>query len=76
MTGGQRVAKAKRTRRWVPNRAFRAGVGLWSGWALIVAGVFLGFGPGAALIVAGVLVAATFLLLYDVDEHTTAEEAR
>lgn len=76
MTGGRGVAKTRRTRRWVPSRARRAGIGLWSGWALLVAGVFLAFGPGAALIVAGVLVAGTFLLLYDVDEPTIAKEAR
>jgi len=40
------------------------------GCVLIAAGAFVGFGLSTALITAGVMVAASFLLLTDVEEGT------
>lgn len=45
----------------------RARLGFALGCLLLVAGVFVLLGLGAALIVAGVLVAGSFLVLTDVD---------
>ena len=51
-------------------RQRRALLGYATGCALVVAGVWWAFAGGFALIVAGFIVAASFLLLADVEEGT------
>lgn len=53
-------------------RRGRARVGWWVGWAAAVGGVGLVSIP-AALIVGGLVVALSFLLLYEVDERNASE---
>lgn len=50
------------------SRRARARIGWWLGWLLVVVGLLL-VCVAAALVVAGLVVALTFLLLYDVDEE-------
>lgn len=70
------MTRTPRNSRWSTNRSVRAALGWWSGLALLVAGVFLAFGVAVSLMVAGVAVAATFLLIYDVDEQNPDDGIR
>ena len=54
-------------------RRRRALLGYVLGCALVVAGLWVAEGLAGALVVAGVIVAASFLLLTDVDEGGTRE---
>jgi len=51
------------------NRVIRARLGYSTGVVAASSGVGVVFGPGWALITGGVAMAASFLLLYDVDER-------
>lgn len=58
----------RRRRRVRLSRTTRAQLGWWLGWLIACVGVLLGVGLAAAMVVAGLVLAGTFLLLYDVDE--------
>jgi hypothetical protein len=58
------------------SRTARARAGWVLGWLVTCAGIYLTLGLGAALIIAGLVIAGSFLGLYDVDELDTSGEVR
>lgn len=56
------------------SRVIRARVGYTAGVAVASSGVGVVFGAGWALIAAGVTCAASFLVLYDVDEQKAGDQ--
>jgi fatty acid desaturase len=68
------VTRTRRARSLRIGRAAQARLGWWVGWLVASAGVYLLFGLPVALIVVGLVIAATFLLLHDVDESGGATE--
>jgi hypothetical protein len=58
------------------SRTTRARAGWALGWLIVCMGVYLTIDLGVALITAGVVIAVSFLWLYDVDEPDTSGEVR